>query len=158
MKRSEQLKKLSWEHHDALKFARNVGIGLSSGADLPEVAAYAIYVTDNFLVPHFGLEERALVSRLSAAQREQEAVRQVLDEHQAFARLRDEIAAAEAEQLPELLGRFRDMLKAHVRLEENHFFPYVEQTLTAEELSQAQAEIDRDHISACEEWGRSFLP
>lgn len=156
MKRSDELKKLSWEHHDALKFARNVGQGLDSRDDLREVADYAVYVTDHFLTPHFRLEEDALVSRLSGWQLQQQSVLQVLQEHRLFAVLRDDLDAAGAE-LPALLRRFRDLLKAHVRLEENHFFPFVEQVLSADDLSRAMAEIEQRHISACEDWGRSFL-
>ena len=157
MKRSEELKKLSWEHHDALKFARNVGQGLEKRADLREVADYAVYVTDHFLTPHFQLEENALVARLSETQRQDGSVTQVLEEHRQFARLRDQLESAEESGLPALLGRFRDMLKAHVRLEENHFFPFVEQALSDRDLSAAMADIDAGHISACEDWGRSFL-
>ncbi len=157
MRRSEQLKKLSWEHHDALKFARNVGQGLANGADLREVADYAVYVTDHFLAPHFRLEEEALIDRLAPELRDQEVVRQVLDEHQEFARLREQLATAERDALASLLERFRDMLKAHVRLEENGLFPFVERSLSPRDLDQAMAEIDRRHLSACDSWGRSFL-
>ena len=157
MQRSEQLKKLSWEHHDALKFARNVGQGLDKKADQREVADYAVYVTDHFLTPHFRLEEEALVSRLSTEQLQEQSVQQVLEEHRLFAGLRDDLATAAETELPALLGRFRDLLKAHVRLEENRFFPFVEQALSADALTRAMAEIEARHISACEDWGRSFL-
>ncbi|HEB94845.1 MAG TPA: hemerythrin domain-containing protein [Sedimenticola thiotaurini] len=157
MKRSEQLKKLSWEHHDALKFARNVGHGLRRGADLREVADYAVYVTDHFLTPHFRLEEEALIARLDQSRRALEPVQRVLEEHRGFARLRQQLADAGEADLPELLARFRDLLRGHVRLEENQLFPLLERELSADQLDQAKAEIDARHISACEEWGRSFL-
>ena len=156
MKRSEALKKLSWEHHDALKFARNVAKGLESGAELRAIAEYALYVTDHFLVLHFELEESALVSRLSELQRRNASVQQVLEEHRAFADLRRRIHGAQGDVVRPLLARFNEMLKAHVKLEENYFFPYVERTLDREALRQARSEIDAGHISACIDWAQPF--
>jgi len=156
MIRSEQLKKLSWEHHDALKFARNVAKGLSLNADLNQVRSYAVNITENFLEPHFRLEENSLISRLSEAQLRHEAVVEVLRQHQEFSLLTHQLRQAGLVELHPLLDQFRKLLKEHVRLEERHFFPFIEQTLSREQLLQAEREIDAGHIIDCSSWPDPF--
>ncbi|MCP5409602.1 MAG: hemerythrin domain-containing protein [Chromatiaceae bacterium] len=156
MIRSEQLKKLSWEHHDALKFARNVGRGLSLNADLTQVRSYAVNIAENFLEPHFKLEENSLISRLNETQQRNESVVEVLRQHREFAQLKLQLQQAETPELRPLLDRFSVLLKVHVKLEEGAFFPFIEQTLSIEELQLAEREIDAGHIVNCSNWPDPF--
>jgi len=156
MIRSEQLKKLSWEHHDALKFARNVANGLNHNADLNQVRSYAVNIAENFLEPHFKLEESSLISRLTETQLRNEAVVEVLKQHREFNLLKNRLQQAEAADLRPLLDQFRELLKIHVNLEERHFFPFIEQTLSEEQLLQAEREIDVGHIVDCSNWPDPF--
>ncbi|MCB1879626.1 MAG: hemerythrin domain-containing protein [Gammaproteobacteria bacterium] len=156
MIRSEQLKKLSWEHHDALKFARNVAKGLSLKADLNQIRSYAVNIAENFLDPHFSLEENSLISRLSDAQLSNAAVVEVLQQHQEFHRLKCQLQRAETSELQSLLVEFKELLKTHVRLEERHFFPFIEQTLNSDQLQEAQREIDAGHMVDCSSWPDPF--
>ena len=156
MIRSEQLKKLSWEHHDALKFARNVGRGLSLNADLTQVRSYAVNIAENFLEPHFKLEENSLISRLNETQQRNESVVEVLRQHREFAELKQQLQQAETPELRPLLDRFSVLLKVHVKLEEGAFFPFIEQTLSIEELQLAEREIDAGHIVNCSSWPDPF--
>jgi hemerythrin-like domain-containing protein len=155
MKRSEQLKKLSWEHHDALKFARHIRKGLEKGRVPELIAAYALHVTERFLEPHFLLEEHALVSRLTDEQRSELVVQQVLEEHRQFGVMKGQLRQKGAEQVL-LLEQFISLLKAHVNLEEKRFFPFIERTLGPEALEQAGAEIDRGHITGNLDWEQRF--
>jgi len=155
VKRTEQLKKLSWEHHDALKFARNIAKGLSLGIDPKEIAEYAVSIMDKFLLSHFALEENALISRLTEEQCQNDSVQQVLEEHRIFASLNEQMQQQAGEDdLYALLGRCALLIKNHVKLEENHLFPYIERTLTPDDLLQVQSEIDEEHVSACTDWGK----
>jgi hemerythrin-like domain-containing protein len=155
MKRSEQLKKLSWEHHDALKFARHIRKGLEQGSDPAVIGAYALHVTEKFLEPHFRLEEQALVSRLTEAQRQEPSVQQVLEEHRRFRAMKEGLRQAGADRVPRL-EQFLSLLKAHVNLEEKGFFPFIEQTLGPEGLERARVEIDRGHIPGDLDWAQRF--
>lgn len=156
MIRSEQLKKLSWEHHDALKFARNVAKGLSVNADLNQIRSYAVNIAENFLEPHFKLEENSLISRLSDVQLGNEAVVEVLQQHQEFKLLKHQLQQAETSELRSLLVQFMELLKTHVRLEERYFFPFIERTLDSSQLQEAQREIDAGHIVDCSSWPDPF--
>ena len=49
MKRSKYLRKLTWEHQDALQIARNLDKGLSIDTDLNQVRGYAVNVAENLL-------------------------------------------------------------------------------------------------------------
>ncbi len=155
MKRSDELKKLSWEHHDALKFGRHIRKGLERGTDPELVGRYARYVTERFLEPHFRLEEEALVKRLDDEQKAEPVVQQVLDEHRQFGRMKEKLAQG-GEARHQLLLAFVAMLRAHVNLEEKHFFPFVEQALDADALEQARQEIDRGHVPGELGWSPKF--
>ncbi len=87
MKRSEQLKKLSWEHHDALKFARRIRKGMNNGTTPERIARYVIFIVETLLQPHFKLEEESLIKRLSSAQAQDIVVTQVVADHREFNRL-----------------------------------------------------------------------
>jgi len=152
--RTEHLKKLSWEHHDALKFARRIAQGLSLGIDPKEIAEYAVSITDKFLLPHFALEKSALISRLTEDQCQNDTVQRVLEEHRTFASLNQQMQHAEGDELYDLLGRCALLIKNHVRLEENHLFPYIERTLTPDGLLQVQSEIDEGHLPASTDWAK----
>jgi len=156
MKRSELIVRLSWEHNDALKFSQNVARGLSLNTDLNLVRSYAVNIADNFLEPHFDLEESALVSRLNETQLRQESVVEVLKQHREFSLLKQQLRAAEASELRPLLERFGALLIIHVMLEEHHFFPFIEQALSTEQLLQAEREIDPDQIVDCSNWPDPF--
>ena len=152
MNLGDPLKKLSWEHQDALKFARNVEKGLSVDTDLNQVRGYAVNIAENFLDPHFDLEETALISRLDEVQSLHEAVVEVVRQHREFARLKQQLQQAEEGDLRPLLERFMELLKRHVALEENRFFPFIEQSLSSEQLQQAGREIDAGPIVNCSNW------
>jgi len=156
MKRSEQLKLLSWEHHDALKFARHIRKGLDNGTEPMLIANYVLHIYLQFLRPHFELEEQSLIARLSSQQLEQDCVRQVQQEHAEIARLADALKQAEASQISLMLKQWPALLKSHVTLEEKQFFPYCEQVLSDRMLQQVAAELEQGHIPALNSWEPKF--
>ncbi|WP_428607892.1 hemerythrin domain-containing protein [Sedimenticola sp.] len=155
MKRSEHLKKLSWEHHDALKFARRINKGMSNGTDPEQIARYVVFIVDTLLQPHFDLEEQSLIGRLDTAQAQDIAVTQVIEDHQKFIRLVDAIREP-ADDLKSLLESFVDLLKQHVKWEEQRFFPYCEKTLSPQDLEQISRELDQGHIPDSVTWDEPF--
>lgn len=155
MKRSEQLKTLSWEHHDALKFARNIKKGMNNGTAPDRIARYVTFIVENLLRPHFDLEEQSLVSRLSSSQAQDLVVTQVMDDHQEFYRLVAAINEGEGD-LGQLLESFIDLLKRHVKWEEQRFFPYCERVLPEADLDLISDELDQGHIPGEVVWDDPF--
>ena len=155
MRRSDHLKPLSWEHHDALKYAHRLRKGITNGTDPQILRNYLHVVVEQHLRPHFALEESALISRLSEQQRRHDAVQQVLKEHQQMLTLAEEIERQEDDITP-LLNTFADRVKQHVKLEEIKLFPYLEETLTPEQLTAAKKELERGHKPGALSWDIPF--
>lgn len=155
MKRSEQLKTLSWEHHDALKFARRIKKGMNNGTAPERIARYVIFIVETLLQPHFELEEESLIKRLSSAQAQDVVVTQVIADHREFNRLVAAISAGEGD-LGRLLESFIDLLKSHVKWEEQRFFPYCERVLSEADLDQIRGELDRGHLPDEITWDEPF--
>ena len=155
MKRSEYLKKLSWEHHDALKFARRIQKGINNGTAPAVIARYVVYIVETLLQPHFELEERSLIARLSETEAADIAVRQVVADHQEFDLLFTAIRDDTGE-LKSLLEAFGALLKRHVKWEEQQFFPYCEQVLSQQDLEQICDELDQGHLSDEVAWKDPF--
>lgn len=146
------LRKLTWEHHDAVRFAYNIARGLNLDIDLKQVRGYAVNIAENFLEPHFGVEENSLIARLSEEHARHEAVVEVLCQHQEFHQLKLQLQQASESELRPLLERFMELLKLHVVQEEKQFFPFIEQVLDEEQLLQAEREIDVGPIIDCSSW------
>lgn len=144
MKRSEQLQGLSREHHHALRYALQLKKAVAGGRSREQICRFVATVTREHLLPHFALEESALLSRLKPADLEHAAIRQMLAEHKSIPVLAESLVQGECADDEELL-HFAGMLKQHVRLEENEVFPLLEELLSKRELDAAQAEIEAGH-------------
>jgi len=154
-KRSDYLKKISWEHHQALRYALHIKKGVANGTGGSVLAAYVTAVTRKHLEPHFAEEEQALFSRLDARQQENDALRRVLREHRELPALAAEISDSGGNDR-EQIQQFAEALVGHVKLEENTLFPYIEQTLSEQDLARAQAQIDQMHSSQELDWTDEF--
>jgi len=146
------LRKLSWEHHDAVRFAYNINRGLNLDVDLRQVRGYAVNIAENFLEPHFEVEESSLIARLNKEQSCHQAVVEVLRQHREFHQLKLQLQQAPEPELRPLLEHFEELLKAHVLLEEKEFFPFIEEVLDDEQLLQAEREIDVGPVIDCSSW------
>jgi Hemerythrin HHE cation binding domain len=135
MRRSVALAPLSRDHHVALVVAMSL-----SRADRASAAAaaerFASFIADHELA-HFALEESILLPALPPDQRE--LAQRVRDDHiflrEACARVRSE---------PHDVGLLHEVgtrLRAHVQMEERELFPYLEQSLTAEELDRLGSQL-----------------
>lgn len=155
MKRSEQLKKLSWEHHDALKFARRIRKGMNNGTAPERIADYVIFIVETLLQPHFELEEESLIKRLSKAQAQDIAVTQVIEDHREFNLLVVAVSDGGSD-LGQLLESFVELLKRHVKWEEQRFFPYCERVLSEADLDLIRDELDQGHLPGEVTWDEPF--
>ena len=128
MRRHPVLRDLSSEHHAGLVMARRASL---AAGDVPAVRAAAwAELAERFraeLDPHFRREEALLLPALRAAG-ERGLVERTLAEHAAMRRL---IVSDRAEGLAE----FAELLRAHIRFEEQVLFECAQRRLDPAELA-----------------------
>lgn len=139
MKRSDELRDLSSDHHHGLALARMAKRSASGSGDPPTAEAWA-EIVEKFRVelePHFQVEESALAPPLEA-RGESAMVRRLLGEHAA---LRAFVRPG-AGRTPADLANFGELLELHIRFEERELFDAAQRLLSTEELA-AVAEASR---------------
>lgn len=138
IKRSKELAPLSREHHNGLLFAWKIKQGLSNGTPLETLCNYTRWFWSNHLEPHFKDEEKVLVRFLPA---DNLLVQQMIQEH---AQIRDLVISLDKEIEPNSLKLLSEYINAHIRFEERELFPYVEKTLTPEQLTEVYNDLPND--------------
>ena len=134
MRRSPQLRTLSSEHHSGLRLAKHALDAATDSSKLAGVWSEVSHRFDAEFEPHFRVEERYLLPSLAQAGVE-ELVARTLQEHQ---RLRA-LAAGGLGREPERLREFGELLRAHIRFEEQTLFPVAEMRLSHETLEAVAA-------------------
>lgn len=139
MKRSEALAPLSRDHHTALYVALELSRATATNA-ATAAAGFVTFLADHELA-HFKLEESLLLPALSESEQDRSTASRVLAEHEYFRdamqHLRDDDASPEVP----FLHQVGDRLRAHVRMEENELFPYLESSLDRTALDQIGARL-----------------
>ena len=111
------------------------------GRHVRKWAAKAVDRYEVELSNHFELEEQLLFPAHPG-----ELAQRLIGEHrqlEAFVeRLRDE-------PTPAVLEKFLELLRSHIRLEENEFFESAQRSVAADELRRIGAEIDRRAVRVC---------
>ena len=133
MKRHSALRQLSSDHHTGLVLARKVRQA-AEGSVHDQRNGWTTLVT-RFraeLEPHFQIEETGLLVALSRVG-ERELVERTLSEHEDMRRLI-------AQDRPENLARFAELLTAHIRFEEKVLFARVQDVLGPEQLAKLVVE------------------
>ncbi|SDY93811.1 hemerythrin domain-containing protein [Nitrosomonas sp. Nm33] len=139
MKRHKSLYPLSHDHHHALVQAKNLRIA-SFGSDitsLHRIATHFIAYWDTDLQTHFRQEEEILLPVFSQyslrdCQEIIETLKQHVDIQQAVSQLRKNI-----EQETALAGesqKLSALLSMHIRYEEQHLFPAIQEIVPEEAL------------------------
>ena len=145
MKRHEDLRDLSDDHHTALVVARRcIRAGESDLAPLWLAVREAMAT---HFEPHFEIEERWLLPGLEAIG-EQEAAERLRQEH---AMLRSAVQAAEAdpkEATLDALVAFGRLLEQHVRYEERNVFEQTQDRLPSD-ARKAIARACREQPRVC---------
>ena len=149
IKRSKELAPLSREHHDGLLFAWKIKQGLANGTSIETLCNYTRWFWSNHIKPHFKEEEKVLVKFLPE---DNALVKQMFREH---AQIRDLIISLDKEPDPSSLQLLAEFVNNHIRFEERQLFPYVEQTLTSEQLNEIYKDLPNE--LQCEtEWKEEF--
>ncbi len=157
MKRSKYLVPLSWEHHGALVNANRIKLGVEKKAASNEILQFVRYIWEHDLLPHFKREENIILNH-GEANRIPKAIRErTIKEHKEFIDLMEQIGQVQKEeQYRELFQQFSRLLIAHVRFEENEFFPAVENEFLPETLREIGEKLKDRHVPACITWQPPF--
>jgi hemerythrin-like domain-containing protein len=144
-KRTQELKPLSSEHHQALLVAFQLKKGLaghgdSAGApkDLPGLLALARRFEEQVFRTHTRAEEELLGRHLSDAD-----MKRLQFEHAEMVRLLDAARTARPGEMRLALTSFADLLERHVRWEERELFPSCESALDDAALAVIGHELEK---------------
>jgi hemerythrin-like domain-containing protein len=135
-RRHDSLIPLSHEHHHALVLCLRIHRGLEeSSADEAWLRSMAEKTAGFFasdLRPHFEVEEGVLFPAMESLPQASALLAELLDEHRALEGLIASLRQLPGSGLEETLRQFADLLKGHIRKEENQLFPLFETLLSPE--------------------------
>lgn len=149
IKRSKELAPLSREHHDGLLYAWKIKQGLANGTPVETLCNYTRWFWSNHIKPHFKDEEKVLVKFLPAGN---PLVQQMMTEH---AQIRDLVISLDKIPDSNSLKLLSEFINSHIRFEERELFPYVEKTLTPEQLNEIYNDLPQD-LHCDTEWKDEF--
>lgn len=139
MKRDSNIIPLSRDHHYGLLFCWKIRQGLSRAVSLERIRPYIHHFWQHNLEEHF-FEEEALLFRNSP----DPLCRQAIAEHRDIKGLVWSIMGNGAWDRANYIG-LADLVERHIRFEERQVFPYLEQNLTREQLSDVGARLRQLH-------------
>ncbi len=129
LQRDKNLRDLSSEHHQALGLAREIKNVGQDKAAIHALIARVAKVFKEELLPHFEVEEQAILPELQKAG-ETILVERTIADHVELKRL---VAALDEQGN---LQKFSECLKAHVRFEERELFEVCQRALDCETLAK----------------------
>jgi hemerythrin-like domain-containing protein len=138
MFRHEALRPLSRQHHNGLALVVLAGRGLDKRGDraVADWCARAVERFDGELANHFKAEEAVLFPAIREALGEVALVGELIGEHREMERLAGELRRNASR---ETLEGFLQLLRGHIRREENELFEMIQERMSAASL-QALAE------------------
>ena len=140
--RHESLVPFSRDHHFGLLLVWKIRQGISNKVIPLRISNYVLYFYEQDLQAHFLDEERHIFSLLDA----KDPLRvQAEQEHENIRKLIRDIA--DDKNNAELLQRFAENLKNHIRFEERSLFNHIQ---TSVALSQQTLEFEEDRIGRTE--------
>ena len=113
----------------------------SSSENIRKWAAKAVDRYEVELVNHFEMEEQLLFPAHPG-----ELAQRLIGEHR---QMESFVERLRSEPDRSVLENFLQLLRSHIRLEENEFFESAQRSVPAEELRRIGAEIDRRAVRVC---------
>lgn len=148
IRRNQHIVTLSHDHHVGLLFCWKIRQGLKRQADLPRITRYVRYFWQHNLEPHFREEEDILFILPG-----DKKIGQALDEHRQIRSLITAItgdpthnadAPVASPDAVQQLTALADAVDKHIRFEERDLFPYLEQTLSPDQLADIGARLNNE--------------
>ncbi len=138
MKRNENIVPLSRDHHFGLLFCWKIREGLKRNVDPERIKRFIAYYWDHHFSRHFHEEETILFIL-----KDDPYCRRAREEHKIIGQLVEDLAQPDSNTT--LLQSIADMVDQHIRYEERELFPYLEQTLTENQLAAIGKELEELH-------------
>jgi iron-sulfur cluster repair protein YtfE (RIC family) len=137
-RRHDSLIPLSHDHHHALVLCLRIHRGLEKqGGDeawLRSMTEDTLRFFASDLTPHFKIEEEVLFPAMQRLAEAAELIGALLSEHRALEGCIELLRQTQVAGLEDRLRQFADLLKLHIRKEENQLFPLYEKA-TSQKLA-----------------------
>lgn len=147
MLRHPSLRPLSRQHHHALALCVLIRRELERAApDLAMLSRRTAAQFDGDIRAHFALEEQVLFPAVTAALGPVPLIDQLVGEHRRLEQLAAEVAGAASAAA---LAQFAELLRGHVRMEENELFEQIQDRLPPETLARLGEELGGGPGPAC---------
>jgi len=149
MLRDPALIPLSQQHHNGLALCVLTERALQAGPSDTAIRRLAAKAVDRYeieLANHFAIEEQVLFPVIQRELGKMSIIAELIRDHRKLEAMVDELRASPSVGL---LKDFCDLLRRHIRREENELFQDAQQRLPAELLSAAGKEIDARAIRVC---------
>jgi len=141
IKRNENIKQLSREHHFGLLFCWKIRMGLKKDIPLGRIRRYINYYWTNHWRQHFKEEEAIFYLQI-----ESDLCVKGLAQHKAISDM-IKIINAKIVDRPETYMALVDIMDEHIRFEERALFPYLETVLSDETLSVIGTHLKTMHAT-----------
>ena len=128
IKRNENLKAISREHHHGLLLSWKIRNGLKKEVAPERIKKYVNWFYSTHLLPHFELEEKYVFTILD---KEHELVKKALSEHRRLKRLFESKTAT----IKNLI-QIEEELESHIRFEERVLFNEIQMIATEKQLEE----------------------
>lgn len=126
IKRNENLKAISREHHHGLLLSWKIRNGIKKEVTPERIKKYVDWFYITHLLPHFELEEKYVFTILG---NENELVKKALTEHRRLVRLFESETAD-----MKILIQIEEELESHIRFEERVLFNEIQAVASEEQL------------------------
>jgi hemerythrin-like domain-containing protein len=149
MLRDPALVPLSQQHHNGLALCVLTERALANDRSDAVISRLARLVIDRYeieLTNHFGIEEQLLFPLIEREMGKMAMIDELIADHRSLERLVDQLRVAPS---AELLQSFCDLLRGHIRREENELFQDIQQRLPKDALAAAGKKIDARAIRVC---------
>lgn len=140
MKRDQNIVPLSRDHHSGLLFCWKIRQGLAFGADTKRIRNYVLYYWEHHLLNHFKEEENILFIL-----KDNERIQKAIDDHRKIETLINNVKQENADL--DTYQSLASMVNDHIRYEERELFPYLEKTLSQDQLMTIGEELQLLHAA-----------
>ena len=140
VKRDENIKRLSREHHFSLLFCWKIRKGLKTDVATERIRKYVQYFWQQHLQPHFREEEKIFFAPIK-----DRLVQRAINEHKYIKQQIEDLANYSGNNERKSLAKIADMVYEHVRYEERDLFPHLERKLSKEQLENIGEQIEKHH-------------
>jgi len=149
MLRDPALIPLSQQHHNGLALCVLTERALAGDRSESAISRLARRVIDRYeieLTNHFGIEEQLLFPLIERELGGMAMIDELIADHRSLERFVDQLRIAPS---ADLLVSFCELLRGHIRREENELFQDVQQRLSKGALASTGKEIDARAIRVC---------